>query len=113
MNVQNKKFTKLDVVSGKAYFLCQCGQSAKYPLCDGSHKNTSFGPEKYVSFLELRERGEESLPVRLGTLCDGRHKRILRKCASTLTLRCTWHWFLFGASAPIFSFLFRLSYMYP
>ena len=49
MNVQNKKFTKLDVVSGKAYFLCQCGQSAKYPLCDGSHKNTSFGPEKYVA----------------------------------------------------------------
>ena len=49
MNIKNKKSTKLDVVSGKSYFLCQCGLSAKYPLCDGSHKNTSFSPEKYVA----------------------------------------------------------------
>ena len=45
----NAKFTKLDVVSGKSYFICQCGQSAKYPLCDGSHKDTAFIPEKYVA----------------------------------------------------------------
>ena len=49
MNIRNKNFFKLDVVNGKSYFLCQCGQSAKYPLCDGSHKNTSFNPEKYVA----------------------------------------------------------------
>ena len=49
MSNEEKKFTKLDVVSGKSYFICQCGQSAKFPLCDGSHKNTSFSPEKYVA----------------------------------------------------------------
>ena len=49
MSNEEKKFTKLDVVSGKSYFICQCGQSARYPLCDGSHKNTSFSPEKYVA----------------------------------------------------------------
>ena len=49
MSSKEKKFTKLDVVSGKSYFICQCGQSAKYPLCDGSHKDTSFSPEKYVA----------------------------------------------------------------
>ena len=49
MSNKEKKFTKLDVVSGKSYFICQCGQSAKYPLCDGSHKNTSFSPEKFVA----------------------------------------------------------------
>ena len=49
MSSKEKKFTKLDVVSGKSYFICQCGQSAKYPLCDGSHKNTSFSPKKYVA----------------------------------------------------------------
>ena len=49
MSNEEKKYTKLDVVSGKSYFICQCGQSAKYPLCDGSHKNTSFSPKKYVA----------------------------------------------------------------
>ena len=49
MSNKEKKFTKLDVVSGKSYFICQCGQSARYPLCDGSHKNTSFSPEKFVA----------------------------------------------------------------
>ena len=49
MNIKNKKSTKLNVVSGKSYFLSQCGLSAKYPLCDGSHKNTSFSPEKYIA----------------------------------------------------------------
>ena len=46
---KNKKITKLDIVSGKSYFLFQRSLSAKYPLCDGSHKNTSFSPEKYVA----------------------------------------------------------------
>ena len=49
MSNKEKKYTKLNVVSGKSYFICQCGQSARYPLCDGSHKNTSFSPEKYVA----------------------------------------------------------------
>ena len=49
MNNVDKKYTKLDVAIGKSYFLCQCGQSARYPLCDGSHKNTIFSPEKYVA----------------------------------------------------------------
>ena len=49
MSNEERKFTKLDVVSGKSYFICQCGQSAKYPLCDGSHKDTSFSPEKFVA----------------------------------------------------------------
>ena len=49
MEIENKRPAKLEVVSGKSYFLCKCGQSAKYPLCDGAHKNTSFSPEKYVA----------------------------------------------------------------
>ena len=52
MKIEDKKSTKLDVVSGKSYFLCQCGQSAKLPLCDGSHKNTSFSPERYVATVD-------------------------------------------------------------
>ena len=49
MSKNEKKFTKVDVVSGKSYFISQCGQSANFPLCDGSHKNTSFSPEIFVA----------------------------------------------------------------
>ena len=49
MSIKIKKFTKLDVVSGQSYLLCQCGQSERYPLCDGSHRNTSLSPGKYVA----------------------------------------------------------------
>jgi CDGSH-type Zn-finger protein len=33
-----------DVVEGKAYYWCSCGQSEKQPFCDGSHKGTTFNP---------------------------------------------------------------------
>jgi len=34
---------------GKAYFWCTCGRSTKQPFCDGSHKGTSFQPQKFVA----------------------------------------------------------------
>ena len=34
----------VDVVEGKTYYWCQCGQSIKQPFCDGSHKGTTFNP---------------------------------------------------------------------
>jgi len=30
----------VEVEEGKDYFWCSCGQSAKQPFCDGSHKGT-------------------------------------------------------------------------
>ncbi|CAD8047475.1 unnamed protein product [Paramecium sonneborni] len=45
-------------VSNKTYRWCSCGLSQKQPLCDGSHKGTSFKPyrftlEQNIDFLEL------------------------------------------------------------
>ena len=39
-NVAQKAPYKVDVVAGKAYFWCACGQSKNQPFCDGSHKLT-------------------------------------------------------------------------
>lgn len=40
---------QIDLVEGRAYFWCTCGRSAKQPLCDGSHKTTSFTPMRFVA----------------------------------------------------------------
>lgn len=67
---------KIDVESGKAYFWCSCGKSAKQPFCDGSHKDTEFAPTKYVAekdgavfFCGCKHSDK-------GALCDGSHSRL-------------------------------------
>lgn len=40
---------QVELVEGKAYFWCTCGRSAKQPLCDGSHKDTTFQPLRFVA----------------------------------------------------------------
>ena len=34
----------VEVIEGKTYYWCSCGQSEKQPFCDGSHKGTIFNP---------------------------------------------------------------------
>ena len=67
---------KTDVESGKTYFWCSCGKSAKQPFCDGSHKGTDHTPEKYVAekdgaifFCGCKHSGK-------GALCDGSHNKL-------------------------------------
>ena len=40
---------QVNLEAGKAYFWCTCGQSAKQPYCDGSHKGTTFAPLRFVA----------------------------------------------------------------
>jgi len=66
----------LDIEEGKNYAWCACGLSQTQPLCDGSHKGTSFSP--------LVFKAEESKTVwmcmckRTGNpgYCDGTHNNL-------------------------------------
>ena len=65
-----------EVTQGKTYFWCACGQSARQPFCDGSHKGTGFQPVKYtaetdgkVFFCGCKHSGNKPL-------CDGTHGRL-------------------------------------
>lgn len=40
---------RIEVQRGKAYFWCTCGQSAKQPFCDGSHRGSDFAPVRWVA----------------------------------------------------------------
>jgi CDGSH-type Zn-finger protein len=61
---------------GKAYFWCTCGRSAKQPFCDGSHKGTSFQPQRFVAestgtFNLCGCKASDDKPF-----CDGTHNVI-------------------------------------
>ena len=66
----------VEVEAGKAYFWCSCGNSAKQPFCDGSHKGSDFTPVKYeatetktVYFCGCKHSAS---PV----LCDGSYSKL-------------------------------------
>jgi len=55
------------------YWWCTCGKSSKQPFCDGSHKGTSFTPEK----IQITEKKNYALCTCKqsgnGAFCDGSH----------------------------------------
>ncbi len=66
----------VEVETGKTYYWCACGRSAKQPFCDGSHKGSGMTPVKYdatetkkVHFCGCKHSAN---PV----LCDGSHARL-------------------------------------
>ena len=58
------------------YWWCSCGKSSKQPFCDGSHKGTSFAPQKF----EIREKQKVALcnckKSQSGAFCDGEHSKL-------------------------------------
>ncbi|MBT3541476.1 MAG: CDGSH iron-sulfur domain-containing protein [Opitutae bacterium] len=59
------------------YWWCSCGKSKDQPFCDGSHKGSSFTPQKVVI--------EESRTIAFcnckhsanGAMCDGSHSSLV------------------------------------
>lgn len=75
-NIAQKAPFLIKVEAGKSYFWCSCGQSARQPFCDGSHKGSAFAPLKYdateskkVFFCGCKHAGK-------APLCDGTHKEL-------------------------------------
>ena len=67
----------VEVEAGRTYFWCACGKSAKQPFCDGSHKDTGFGPVKLTAeasktlwFCGCKQSAK-------APFCDGSHKALL------------------------------------
>jgi CDGSH-type Zn-finger protein len=65
-----------DVVEGEKYRWCACGNSAKQPFCDGSHRGSEFKPvvftaEKTAKVYLCGCKQTASQPM-----CDGTHKSL-------------------------------------
>ncbi|MDH5573003.1 MAG: CDGSH iron-sulfur domain-containing protein [Gammaproteobacteria bacterium] len=67
---------KVDVVEGKTYYWCSCGQSKMQPFCDGSHKTSGLEPvvftaDKTATVFLCGCRKTAKAPF-----CDGTHNKI-------------------------------------
>ena len=65
----------IEVLEGKTYYWCSCGQSKKQPFCDLSHQGTIFRPVVYkatetkkVYFCGCKSTSKQPF-------CDGTHSR--------------------------------------
>jgi CDGSH-type Zn-finger protein len=73
--IPSKKPSVMKLEPGE-YWWCSCGKSQSQPFCDGSHKGTTFTPQKVVI--------EETRTVALcnckhsenGPMCDGSHSSL-------------------------------------
>jgi CDGSH-type Zn-finger protein len=66
----------VDVVEGKTYYWCQCGQSAKQPFCDGSHKGTTFNPVVFKATETKKIYFCGCKATKNQPLCDGSHSSL-------------------------------------
>jgi CDGSH-type Zn-finger protein len=66
----------VEVESGKSYFWCTCGKSAKQPFCDGSHSGSGFRPVKYAASETKKVFFCGCKSTASQPLCDGSHKQI-------------------------------------
>ena len=64
------------VETGRTYYWCACGRSARQPFCDGSHKETGFEPVAFtaektgtVYLCGCKQTGNQPF-------CDGTHQEL-------------------------------------
>ncbi len=74
--IAGKEPAAVELEAGETYYWCSCGQSAKQPFCDGSHKGSDFEPvaftatESKTAYLcNCKQSGTKQF-------CDGSHKSL-------------------------------------
>jgi len=66
----------VDVESGRKYWWCVCGRSAKQPFCDGSHKAFGLVPLEYTATATTQVWFCGCKSTKSQPLCDGTHKNL-------------------------------------
>jgi len=66
----------VELEAGKNYAWCTCGESSNQPLCDGSHKGSSFSPLVFTAAETKTAYLCTCKATANPGFCDGSHKRL-------------------------------------
>ena len=75
-HVAQKSPIAVDVEAGKDYWWCACGQSKTQPLCDGSHKGSTFRPMQFTAAATETKYFCACKQTKSQPFCDGSHKAL-------------------------------------
>jgi CDGSH-type Zn-finger protein len=74
--IAQKSPVAVDLLAGKTYYWCSCGQSAAQPFCDGSHKGSSFAPQPFTADASKTAYLCACKHSKTPPFCDGSHKTV-------------------------------------
>ena len=75
-HIARKPPFSVDVEAGKTYFRCACGQSAKQPFRDGSHRSSSLNPVRLTAETNKTAWLCGCKQTASAPFCDGSHKAL-------------------------------------
>ncbi len=71
--VAARKPIMVELEAGKDYYWCRCGRSQSQPFCDGSHRGTSFTPQKFTAEKSDKVALCQCKHTANAPYCDGTH----------------------------------------
>ena len=66
----------VELEAGKKYAWCSCGESARQPFCDGSHKGTGFTPMIFTADESKTAYLCGCMATASGPFCDASHSKL-------------------------------------
>lgn len=66
----------VDIIEGKRYSWCTCGESSNQPFCDGAHKGGPFTPLAYIATETKTAHFCTCKQTANPGFCDGSHKAL-------------------------------------
>ena len=75
-NVADTCPKQVELVAGKKYAFCTCGQSATQPFCDGTHSGTDFIPMVFTAEETKTAHLCQCKQTGTAPYCDGSHKNV-------------------------------------